>query len=102
MNETVQRLVDAIKTGDAIATENAFADAMAEKLSSKIEDLRVNIAQSMFVQPEAQVQEELVISEDEWDALSEEEKSQYDIIEEGMMDTEGKVVKKVAKKGYSK
>lgn len=102
MNETVQRLVDAIKTGDAIATENAFADAMAEKLSSKIEDLRVNIAQSMFVQPEAQVQEEVIISEDEWDALSEEEKAQYDIIEEGMMDTDGKVVKKVAKKGYSK
>ena len=50
MNENVINLVDAITTGDAVATENAFAVAMAEKLSSKIEDLRVNIAQSMFAQ----------------------------------------------------
>lgn len=100
MNETVQRLVDAIKTGDAIATEQAFADAMAEKLAGKIDDLRVNIAQNMFVQPEEQVQEETIMTEDEWDALSEEQQAEYDIIEEGMMNSEGKVVKKVAKKGY--
>lgn len=48
MNQTVQHLVDAIKTGDAIATENAFAAAMAEKLASKIDDVRVNLAQNMF------------------------------------------------------
>lgn len=48
MNQTVQHLVDAIKTGDAIATENAFAAAMAEKLASKIDDFRVNLAQNMF------------------------------------------------------
>lgn len=95
MNETVTNLVDAIKSGDALATEQAFAAAMAEKLSSKIEDLRVNIAQNMFAQPE-QVAEEITISEEEWEALSEEEKSQYEIIEEGIVDAAGKVVKKVA------
>ena len=52
MNENVINLVDAIKAGDAIATEQAFAAAMADKLSSKIEDLRQNIAQNMFKQPE--------------------------------------------------
>jgi hypothetical protein len=64
MNQSVQHLVDAIKTGDAIATENAFAIAMAEKLASKIDDFRVNIAQNMFNQAEPQVQEDLSESED--------------------------------------
>lgn len=58
MNETVQRLVDAIRTGDAIATENAFADAMAAKLSSRIDDMRINVAQSMFNLPEQQGSQE--------------------------------------------
>ena len=83
MNESVINLVDAIKTGDALATENAFADAMAEKLSSKIEDLRVNIAQSMFAQDEEELAtEEFIITEEDWESLSEEERSQYEIIEE--------------------
>ena len=97
MNESVINLVDAIKTGDALATENAFADAMAEKLSSKIEDLRVNIAQSMFAQDEEELAtEEFIITEEDWESLSEEERSQYEIIEEGIVDAAGRVVKKVA------
>lgn len=62
MNETVQNLVDAIKNGDAVETENSFAAAMAEKLAGKIDDLRMNVAQSMF-QQQAQVQEEGYIEE---------------------------------------
>jgi hypothetical protein len=57
MNDTVHNLVAAIKTGDALATEQAFASAMAEKLASKIEDLRVNIAQNMFDQVQDNVNE---------------------------------------------
>ena len=57
MNETVARLVDAIKSGDALATETAFADAMAEKLAPKLEDMRINVAQSMFA-PQEPVSEE--------------------------------------------
>lgn len=95
MNESVIKLVDAIKTGDAMATEQAFADAMAEKLTAKIDDMRQAVASNMFAQPE-QVAEEITISEEEWEALSEEEKSQYEIIEEGIVDAAGKVVKKVA------
>ena len=51
MSETVQALVAAIKDGNAIATEQAFAAAMADKLSGKLDDMRANIAQSMFSQP---------------------------------------------------
>ena len=57
MNETVINLVNAIKAGDALATEQAFADAMAEKLTSKIETLRQTVAANMFPQPEAVVEE---------------------------------------------
>ena len=51
MSETVQNLVQAIKAGDALETEQAFANAMAEKLSTLLDDMRQSVAQSMFGQP---------------------------------------------------
>ena len=51
MSETVQNLVQAIRAGDAIETEQAFANAMAEKLSTRLDDMRQSVAQSMFAQP---------------------------------------------------
>jgi hypothetical protein len=51
MSETVQNLVQAIKAGDALETENAFANAMAEKLSTRLDDMRQSVAQGMFAQP---------------------------------------------------
>ena len=50
MNETVQNLVQAIQAGDALETENAFTMAMQEKLSAKLEDMSVSVAQGMFNQ----------------------------------------------------
>lgn len=51
MSETVQNLVQAIKAGDALETEQAFANAMAEKLSTRLDDMRQSVAQGMFTQP---------------------------------------------------
>jgi len=51
MSETVQNLVHAIQAGDALETEQAFANAMAEKLSARLDDMRQSVAQSMFAQP---------------------------------------------------
>ena len=48
MSETVKSLIQSIAHGDAIETENAFSAAMAEKLSTKLDDMRTNIAQNMF------------------------------------------------------
>jgi hypothetical protein len=48
MNDTVHNLVAAIKTGDALSTEQAFADAMAVKLGAAIETKRQQVAASMF------------------------------------------------------
>lgn len=53
MSETINTLVGAIKSGNAIDTEQAFANAMAEKLSTKIDDFRQQVAASMFKTPEA-------------------------------------------------
>jgi len=52
MSEAVQNLVHAIAAGDAIETENAFGAAMAEKLTARMDDMRQNLAQSMFASQE--------------------------------------------------
>ena len=54
MNETVKNLVDAIAAGDALETQNAFAAAMAEKLSTRLDTMRAEVAQSMFTGQETQ------------------------------------------------
>jgi hypothetical protein len=60
MNESVKHLVDAIAAGDALETEKAFAAAMAEKLSVKLDDMRAQVAQNMF-----KTEEETVVVEEE-------------------------------------
>ena len=45
---TTLELINAIASGNAVDTENAFNAAMAEKISSKLDDLRVNVAHNMF------------------------------------------------------
>ena len=77
MNETVARLVDAIKSGDALATETAFTDAMAEKLAPKLEDMRINVAQSMFA-PQEPVSEEKEDDKEEDDKDSEDDEDDED------------------------
>ena len=57
MNDTIDTLVNAIAAGDALETENAFSAAMAQKVSSKLEDMRMNMAQNMFKSPEVESEE---------------------------------------------
>lgn len=52
MTDTVRDLVDAMVQGDALGTEKAFGAAMAEKLSGKLDDMRTNVAQTMFATEE--------------------------------------------------
>ncbi len=60
---TTLELINAISTGDAVATENAFNAAMAEKISAKLDDMRVNIAHRMFNAQE--VEQEISTDEQE-------------------------------------
>lgn len=57
MSETVKQLVTAMLQKDAIGTEASFQSAMAEKISAKLDDMRMNVAQSMFKTPETAVEE---------------------------------------------
>lgn len=41
-------LINAIVAGDAIEIENAFNSTMAEKISARLDDFRVDVAQNMF------------------------------------------------------
>lgn len=62
-------LVNAIVAGDAIEIENAFNSTMAEKISSRLDDMRQEVAQTMFAsQEESVVEEEVELTEEEIDA----------------------------------
>ena len=78
MSQTTSELISAMVSGNAIGTENSFGAAMAEKLAGKLDAMRQDIAQNMFVSEE-ETENELVaedlewISEEEYLQLSEEE-----------------------------
>lgn len=57
-------LINAIANGDAVATEQAFNSAMAEKVSGHLDAMRADIAQSMFTAKE-EVAEPAATVEDE-------------------------------------
>lgn len=61
-------LINAIIAGDAIEIEDSFSSTMAEKISSRLDDIRSDIAQNMFRAPEPVVEEELELTAEELDA----------------------------------
>lgn len=82
MTDTVRDLVDAMVQGDALGTEKAFGAAMAEKLSSKLDDMRTNVAQTMFATEEEvdieAAEEEMDYDEDSVEETPEEEEQEVD------------------------
>jgi len=48
---TTLELINAISQGDSVATEDAFQAAMAEKISARLDDMRINVAKGMFNTP---------------------------------------------------
>jgi hypothetical protein len=57
-------LIDAIEAGEATAIDNAFNSIMASKVSEKLDAMRTDMAQSMFVsQEEVSEDEEAVVEE---------------------------------------
>jgi hypothetical protein len=58
--EAVKNLVSALAAGDAAAIETSFNDAMAEKISARLDDMRIDVAKGMFAaQEEAATGEEI-------------------------------------------
>lgn len=48
MTQGVLDLIQAIDSGDSVAIESAFNAEMAARVSAKLEDMRVNVAENMF------------------------------------------------------
>jgi hypothetical protein len=48
MSESVHNLISAIASGNALETEAAFNAAMAEKVSARLDDMRIDVAQGLF------------------------------------------------------
>ena len=44
----VKNLIDAIADGNALETESSFNAAIAEKISSRLETMRTDVASNMF------------------------------------------------------
>lgn len=55
----IKSLIDAISTGDSIGTEQSFNAAMAEKISTKLDTMRQDIAQTMFATEEYEQMDEV-------------------------------------------
>lgn len=86
MNENTLNLVSAIINKDATDIESSFNAAMAEKIAVRLDDMHAVVAQSMFAESE----ELDLISEEEYLNLSEEEKAQYEILDEASQKSLGK------------
>lgn len=89
MNENTLKLIRAITEGNALETEKSFKAVMSEKISDKLEEMRAQVAQNMFVQTEQTEEESETISLEEYESLSEEDQAEYELVdmEEGVTDT---------------
>lgn len=65
MTQGVLDLIQAIDSGDSVAIESAFNAEMAARVSAKLEDMRVNVAENMF--SEASCGSKKKMSEEECD-----------------------------------
>ena len=54
---TTLELINAIASGDAVATETAFNAAMADKISGRLDDMRIDVAKTMFAPQQATTEE---------------------------------------------
>lgn len=53
MTESVKNLINAISSGDAVETENAFQAAISDKISARLETMKIDIAKGMFTQKDS-------------------------------------------------
>jgi len=74
MTQGVQDLIKAIDSGDSQTIDAAFQAEMANRISTRLEDLRVSVAQNMFATEQAaeeEVAEEVQAEETEEVAVEE-------------------------------
>jgi hypothetical protein len=73
----VQDLINAIDSGDSTTIDAAFENEMASRISTKLDDMKVDIAQNMF-KSQQEVTDELSAEEEVEDELDVEEQDTAD------------------------
>lgn len=58
-----RELVDALASGDSIAIDDSFNNVMSQKLSSALDNYRVQVAQNIFPKSEIEQEEDADTSE---------------------------------------
>lgn len=89
MTEGVRNLINAIASGDAASVSDAFNTEMANRISARLEDMRVQVAQGMFKNPvaeETQIDEEVELTEEALDEMINEVLSKNDPASEWIKD----------------
>jgi len=95
---SIENLINAIASGSAIETEQAFNSVMAEKISARLDDMRVEVAQNMF-QTEAveEIEEELTLEDYSAEEIEEFMQTEdYEQLDELSKKTLGDYVKKAS------
>jgi glutamine amidotransferase PdxT len=65
MTESVKNLINAISAGDAVETENAFQVAIADKISTRLDAMKIEVARGMFAQQDsADVEQEVEVEQE--------------------------------------
>lgn len=82
MTQGVKDLINAIAEGDASSINAAFNAEMATRISSRLEDLRVQVAQGMFKSPVAEEVAEEPQQEEAAEEVSEETEEQIEEVSE--------------------
>lgn len=68
----VQDLINAIDSGDSTEIDTAFENEMASRISTKLDDMKVDLAQNMF-KSQQEVMDELNVDDEEFDLNAEQE-----------------------------
>jgi hypothetical protein len=71
MTQGVYDLIDAIASGDSLAIDAAFNSEMASRISERLDDMRIDVAQNMFRTESVGDDDE--VAEDESEEATEEE-----------------------------
>jgi hypothetical protein len=78
--EATKNLVSALASGNADAIETSFNAAMAEKIAARLDDMRIDMAKSMFTTPV--VEESFDLSEEEMLAITSLTEEEISVLDE--------------------
>jgi hypothetical protein len=82
MTQGVKNLIDAIASGDSLAIDAAFNSEMANRISERLDDMRAEVAQTMFHTESVQVDEEAELNLEDYSVEEVEEFMQTEDFEQ--------------------